>query len=394
VQNFSLIEELLLLTLEDRGGEFDRVPEAFLIAGIGGGALIDLSLRDKLDSDLNGLWAIDATPTGDAILDPVLIAVAAEPQRLDPRAWIKRLAPQALNMRADAIKTLCQRGVLRREGHRYLWADNDTGPASGRAIKKRILDLLFSNDIPTPADVALIAMADACFVFERILAPAELKRAQYRIQQLCRMDLIGAQIALAAQQINLEFRATEHKTVLVGLAGNVLEWYDFGVYGFFAATIGTQFFPSHDPVTSLLASFGVFAIGFFARPLGGLLFGYVGDRLGRRTAVMSSVVLMVIPTLLMALLPTYAQIGIVAPALLILSAWPRASPSAASSPPRWCCWSSKRCPAGAVRSAASHPSAPSAACCSARRSAGRSPAHCRRRIRRAGAGASPFSPGC
>jgi MFS transporter, MHS family, proline/betaine transporter len=160
-------------------------------------------------------------------------------------------------------------------------------------------------------------MAEACFVFERILAPAELKRVQYRIQQLCRLDLIGAQVALAAQQLNLEFRAAERKTALAGLAGNVLEWYDFGVYGFFAAAVGSQFFPARDPTTSLLASFGVFAIGFLARPLGGAVFGYVGDRLGRRTAVISSVIAMAIPTCLMAILPTYAQIGIGAPLLLI-----------------------------------------------------------------------------
>ena len=313
MEKFSLIEELLLLTLEDRGGEFDKVPEAFLVCGVTGGALIDLSLRGKLDSDLSGVWAVDSTPTGDAILDPVLAAVASESQRLGARDWIVRLSPKAMDMRAAAIKALVDRGVLKKDGPRYLW----TNSAAGHATKKRIFDLLFSEDIPSPEDVALIAMADACFVFERILAPAELKRVQYRIQQLCRLDLIGAQIALAAQLLNLEFRAAERRTTLAGLAGNVLEWYDFGVYGFFAAAVGSQFFPSHDPTTSLLASFGVFAIGFLARPLGGAVFGYVGDRLGRRTAVISSVISMAIPTCLMAILPTYAQIGLAAPLLLI-----------------------------------------------------------------------------
>ncbi|HVA14615.1 MAG TPA: MFS transporter [Stellaceae bacterium] len=318
--SFSLIEELLLLTLEDRGGEFDRVPEAFLVSGVAGGALIDLSLRGKLDSDLSAVWVVDSTPTGDAILDRVLAEVAAEPRRLDARAWIMRLAPRALAMRAAVIKGLCGRGVLRRDGPRYLWAESADHHASlaGRETKRRILHLLFSNDIPAPEDVPLIAMADACFVFERILAPGELRKVATRIQQLCRMDLIGAQIARAAQQINLEFRAAERKTVIAGLAGNVLEWYDFGVYGYFAAAIGTQFFPTRDPATSLLASFAVFAIGFLSRPLGGMVFGAIGDRLGRRAAVMGSVVTMAIPTCLMAALPTYAQIGIVAPLLLIV----------------------------------------------------------------------------
>lgn len=314
MEKFSLIEELLLLTLEDRGGEFDRVPEAFLVCGIAGGALIDLSLRNKLDSDLSGVWIVDNTPTGDKMLDGVLAEVAGESARLDPRAWIVRLSGQAMAMREAAIRQLCDRGILRKEGTRYLW----TAGSATHQTKRRIFDLLFSDDIPSPEDVALIAMADACFVFERILAPRELAKVQYRIQQLCRLDLIGAQIALAAQQLNLEFRATERKTVLAGLAGNVLEWYDFGVYGFFAAAIGSQFFPAHDPAVSLIASFGVFAIGFLARPLGGLVFGHVGDRKGRRTAVISSVVSMAVPTCLMAVLPTYAQIGLAAPVLLIL----------------------------------------------------------------------------
>jgi MFS transporter, MHS family, proline/betaine transporter len=314
VEKFSLIEELLLLTLEDRGGEFDRVPEAFLVCGIAGGALIDLSLHNKLDSDLSGVWAIDNTPTGDKVLDGVLTEIAGESARLDPRAWIVRLSGKAMAMREAAIRQLCDRGILRKEGPRYLW----TAASAAHQTKRRIFDLLFSDDIPSPEDVALIAMADACFVFERILAPRELAKVQYRIQQLCRLDLIGAQIALAAQQLNLEFRAAEHKTVLAGLAGNVLEWYDFGVYGFFAVAIGSQFFPAHDPAVSLIASFGVFAIGFLARPLGGLVFGHVGDRMGRRTAVISSVVSMAVPTCLMAALPTYEQIGLAAPLLLIV----------------------------------------------------------------------------
>jgi MFS transporter, MHS family, proline/betaine transporter len=314
VEKFSLIEELLLLSLEDRGGEFDRVPEAFLVCGIAGGALIDLSLRNKVDSDLNGVWAIDGTPTGDKVLDGVLAEIAGESARLDPRAWIVRLSGKAMAMRDAAIRQLVERGILRKEGPRYLW----TATSASHQTKRRIFDLLFSDDIPSPEDVALIAMADACFVFERILAPRELAKVQYRIQQLCRLDLIGAQIALAAQQLNLEFRAAERKTVLAGLAGNVLEWYDFGVYGFFAAAIGSQFFPTHDPAVSLIASFGVFAIGFLARPLGGMVFGHVGDKLGRRTAVISSVVSMAVPTCLMAVLPTYTQIGLLAPLLLIL----------------------------------------------------------------------------
>ena len=107
------------------------------------------------------------------------------------------------------------------------------------------------------------------------------------------------------------------KNITAGIIGNVLEWYDFAVFGYFAPIIGTQFFPSDNPVTSLLSAFGVFAAGYFARPLGGVIFGRMGDKFGRKTALQASVMLMAIPTFLISILPTYAQIGLMAPILLI-----------------------------------------------------------------------------
>ena len=107
------------------------------------------------------------------------------------------------------------------------------------------------------------------------------------------------------------------RRILVGLIGNVMEWYDFAVYGYFAGTIGRLFFPSENPVISLIASFGAFAAGFLVRPLGGLLFGRIGDKVGRSRAMFLSVITMAVPTVLMAMLPTYGSIGVLAPILLV-----------------------------------------------------------------------------
>jgi MFS transporter, MHS family, proline/betaine transporter len=108
------------------------------------------------------------------------------------------------------------------------------------------------------------------------------------------------------------------RTVLAGAAGNALEWYDFGLFGFFAPVIAQQFLPAEDRLASLLGTFGVFASGFLMRPLGGLLFGHIGDRVGRKRALELSVLLMAVSTLLLGLLPTYASIGLAAPLLLTL----------------------------------------------------------------------------
>lgn len=110
----------------------------------------------------------------------------------------------------------------------------------------------------------------------------------------------------------------QKKTLLAGAIGNVLEWYDFALYGYFAPVLASLFFPSEQPSVSLISTFGVFAIGFLARPLGALLFGYWGDTVGRREALAWSIILMAIPTCFVGLLPTYETIGIAAPLALTL----------------------------------------------------------------------------
>jgi len=101
------------------------------------------------------------------------------------------------------------------------------------------------------------------------------------------------------------------------LIGTILEWYDFSLLGSMASMISIHFFPSKTPLFSLMATFAVFASGFIARPIGGILFGHIGDRRGRRSALSLTIILMAVPTTLIGLLPTYETIGILAPIALI-----------------------------------------------------------------------------
>ncbi len=113
-------------------------------------------------------------------------------------------------------------------------------------------------------------------------------------------------------------RPSALRTALAGLIGNVLEWFDFAVYGYFASDIGRQFFPQSSPAAQQLLAFAIFALGFFARPLGSLALGAVGDRIGRRALLTLSIALMGASTLIIGLLPTYQQIGAAAPLLLVI----------------------------------------------------------------------------
>lgn len=108
------------------------------------------------------------------------------------------------------------------------------------------------------------------------------------------------------------------KIIAAGIIGNVIEYYDFALIGFLAVMMGELFFPSNDPFLSLLGSFGAFAAGMIMRPVGAMIFGHIGDRIGRRFALMASLALMALPTFMIGLLPTYAQIGIAAPILLVV----------------------------------------------------------------------------
>ncbi len=110
---------------------------------------------------------------------------------------------------------------------------------------------------------------------------------------------------------------TRKKLVLSAVIGNMLEIYDFALYGYFAPVFAVLFFPHTDKTLSLLATFGVFAIGFLMRPIGAIIFGYLGDRFGRKKALSASIILMAIPTTLIGLLPTYAQVGALAGVLLL-----------------------------------------------------------------------------
>src|SRR6266700_8077446 len=108
------------------------------------------------------------------------------------------------------------------------------------------------------------------------------------------------------------------KAIVAASSGNLVEWYDFYAYAFTSIYFASAFFPSGDQTSQLLATAGIFAVGFFMRPLGGWLFGWVADTHGRRTSMVISVLMMCAGSLMIALMPTYASIGAVAPALLLL----------------------------------------------------------------------------
>src|SRR4051812_35148956 len=108
------------------------------------------------------------------------------------------------------------------------------------------------------------------------------------------------------------------RVVLASFIGTTIEWYDFFLYGTAAALVFNRlFFPTLDPTAGTMASFGTYAVGFFARPVGAVVFGHFGDRLGRKSMLVTTLMLMGLATFLIGVLPTYDQVGVAAPAMLV-----------------------------------------------------------------------------
>jgi len=115
-------------------------------------------------------------------------------------------------------------------------------------------------------------------------------------------------------------RSASRRALVAGSVGNFIEWYEFGVYGFLATVIAANFFrlEGESEITSLILTYAAFALAFFCRPLGAILFGRIGDRIGRKPTLIAVLIMMTLATAAIGLMPTYATLGVAAPLLLTL----------------------------------------------------------------------------
>ena len=206
------VEEIILLLLRDEDGRFVRVPSWSFDYAIAGGVLMDLAMENRIDTDLETLVLVDATPIGDDLLDPTLAEIGAGEQK-DARFWVERTAERAHGIREEALSRLVERGILEREDDRFLWVFRSRRyPAidgkAEREVKLRIMAVLFSDEIPDPRDVVIICLADACGIFNQLLSRSELNRAAERIEQVRKLDLIGQAMAQAIHDIEISVAAS------------------------------------------------------------------------------------------------------------------------------------------------------------------------------------------
>ncbi len=192
-------EEIILLMLHDDDGKFAHVPSWSTDRAMAGAVLMDLALENRIDTDPENLVLIDATPVGDSLLDPTLADIEAGDQR-DARYWVEHTAKKGEQIREEALSRLVSAGILEQHDDRFLWVFRSRryplvdGQAE-REVKLRIMEVLFSDQIPAPRDVVIIALADACGIFRELLPKRELQQVADRIEQVRKLDLIGQAMA-------------------------------------------------------------------------------------------------------------------------------------------------------------------------------------------------------
>ena len=205
-------EEIILLMLHDDDGKFAPVPSWSMDRALAGSVLMDLALENRIDTDPENLVLIDDTPVGDSLLDPTLAEIAAGEQR-DARYWVEHTAKKGEQLREEALSRMVAAGILEQHEDRFLWVFRSRrypvvdGKAE-REVKLRIMEVLFSDEIPGPRDIVIIALADACGIFRELLSKRELDQAAARIEQVRKLDLIGQAMAQTIHDMEMWLAAS------------------------------------------------------------------------------------------------------------------------------------------------------------------------------------------
>jgi Golgi phosphoprotein 3 len=202
----TLPEELLLLMLDDETGQLiDRAAPSgdyALVAAI----LAELRLQGRIERGVASIMVLDPTPTGDAAMDDVLARLGAETEARETRWWIENLAGEADRLRDHYFDRLVERGILKLEEGRFLWFFAERrypviSDKEEREVKARIMAVIFDDTPPMPHDVLLIGLARAAGLLPLLLAPAELERAQDRIDAVASSEPLNRGLNDAVRDI-------------------------------------------------------------------------------------------------------------------------------------------------------------------------------------------------
>jgi len=198
----TLLEEIVLLTVDERTGKLRSPNGASTGYALAGALFFDLALARRIDTGTENIQVIDATPTGNAITDYFLTAMAKRSGPTTVREWIETAYLEREHLEKEAIASLIQRGILRHEKTKLLWViDVDRFPLVNdrpqRHVKLRLAETILTDTIPETRDIMLLCLAKACHVLPYILSSEEIEARSQRIDTVCRLETISREVTEA-----------------------------------------------------------------------------------------------------------------------------------------------------------------------------------------------------
>jgi golgi phosphoprotein 3 len=199
------VEEIVLLLLDDEG-QVAQLPVSATHIVIAGAALMELALRNRIDTDVKTLTVVDRAGTGDDILDDALAHLDGLGGGLNIPAALYGIAVRSEGYRQKALQRLVDHRVLRDEDGRFLWVSPSRqypiiDDREQREVRERLRQILLTDEIPDPRDVVLLCLVESSHLLPHVLSPEELARVTGRIDQLTRLDLIGQAVHRAVADI-------------------------------------------------------------------------------------------------------------------------------------------------------------------------------------------------
>lgn len=202
----TLAEDIILLLLDDDTGKLASIDLMTLNYAMAGAVLMDLALRNKIDNDLESLIVADSTPTGLQMLDTYLDKISSENKENNTRYWLTELSNYGEDIVDSALNMLVEKKILKTEEKKILWVIGTRvypmiDDKEEKEVKRRIIDLLMSDEIPTPQDVVLVSLMDTCSLFTTILSSKEVEKLSSRIEQIRKLDLIGQEVTKVLERL-------------------------------------------------------------------------------------------------------------------------------------------------------------------------------------------------
>jgi Golgi phosphoprotein 3 len=207
----TMLEEIILLAVDETTGTLQRNYELGGDYALVGAVFFDLALTNKIDTDTETLHILDASPTGNLVLDRVLVDMAARPNLTSVRDWVEQLFRRRDDLEGDALASLVRQGILRHEKSKRLWIiDVERFPMADsrlhRQVKKRVADAVLTDTIPGTRDIMLVSIADAFGLLGCVLTAQQVASRQSRIRMLCSLETISRKVIAALSDLD----ATQH----------------------------------------------------------------------------------------------------------------------------------------------------------------------------------------